>query len=67
MKVAIAREGPDVIQKTKTMSIQNVTANVGPSPLVIETGKLAKLADGAVTVQMGETIVMVSEERNRLR
>jgi polyribonucleotide nucleotidyltransferase len=49
-----------VIQKTKTMSIQNVTANVGPSPLVIETGKLAKLADGAVTVQMGETIVMVS-------
>ncbi|MDA7615303.1 polyribonucleotide nucleotidyltransferase, partial [Akkermansiaceae bacterium] len=42
------------------MSIQSVTANVGPSPLVIETGKLAKLADGAVTVQMGETIVMVS-------
>jgi polyribonucleotide nucleotidyltransferase len=42
------------------MSIQNVTANVGPSPLVIETGKLAKLADGAVTVQTGETIVMVS-------
>ena len=28
--------------------------------MVIETGKLAKLADGAVTVQMGETIVMVS-------
>ncbi len=46
--------------KNKTMSIQSVTANVGPSPLVIETGKLAKLADGAVTVQMGETIVMVS-------
>ncbi|MEJ6635363.1 MAG: polyribonucleotide nucleotidyltransferase [Akkermansiaceae bacterium] len=42
------------------MSIQNVTANIGPSPMVIETGKLAKLADGAVTVQMGETIVMVS-------
>jgi polyribonucleotide nucleotidyltransferase len=28
--------------------------------MVIETGKFAKLADGAVTVQMGETIVMVS-------
>ena len=27
--------------------------------MVIETGKFAKLADGAVTVQMGETIVMV--------
>lgn len=42
------------------MSIQSVTANVGPSPLVIETGKMAKLADGAVTVQMGETIVLVT-------
>ena len=28
------------------MSIQKVTADVGPSPLVIETGKMAKLADG---------------------
>jgi polyribonucleotide nucleotidyltransferase len=40
--------------------IHNVTAHVGPSPIVIETGKLAKLADGAVTVRSGETIVMVS-------
>jgi polyribonucleotide nucleotidyltransferase len=40
--------------------IHNVTAQVGPSPIVIETGKLAKLADGAVTVRSGETIVMVS-------
>ena len=42
------------------MSIQKVTADVGPSPLVIETGKMAKLADGAVTVQMGETIILVT-------
>jgi polyribonucleotide nucleotidyltransferase len=40
--------------------IHNVTVHVGPSPIVIETGKLAKLADGAVTVRSGETIVMVS-------
>src|SRR6201986_2495917 len=38
----------------------NVTANVGPSPIIIETGKLARLADGAVTVRCGETIVLVT-------
>ncbi|HWB60779.1 MAG TPA: polyribonucleotide nucleotidyltransferase [Chthoniobacteraceae bacterium] len=37
-----------------------VTSHVGSSPIVIETGKLAKLADGAVTVRCGETIVLVS-------
>ena len=40
--------------------IHNVTAHVGPAPITIETGKLAKLADGAVTVRCGETIVFVS-------
>jgi polyribonucleotide nucleotidyltransferase len=37
-------------------------ANVplGDKQIVIETGKLAKQADGAVTVQMGETIVLVA-------
>ena len=38
----------------------SVTAHVGPAPIIIETGKLARLADGAVTVRSGETIVMVS-------
>ncbi len=37
-----------------------ISVNVGPEPIVIETGKLAKLADGAVTVRSGETIVFVS-------
>ncbi len=37
-----------------------VTSQIGSSPITIETGKLAKLADGAVTVRCGETIVMVS-------
>jgi polyribonucleotide nucleotidyltransferase len=37
-------------------------ANVplGDKQIIIETGKLAKQADGAVTVQMGETIVLVA-------
>ena len=33
---------------------------VGRSPLIIETGKLAKQADGAVTVRYGDTVVIVT-------
>jgi polyribonucleotide nucleotidyltransferase len=39
---------------------QKATALVGDKQLTIETGKVAKQADGAVIVQMGETIVMVA-------
>ncbi len=39
---------------------EQVTAQVGSKQIIIETGKLAKQADGAVTVQLGETIVMVA-------
>src|ERR1700677_1262995 len=37
-----------------------VTSQIGSTQITIETGKLAKLADGAVTVRCGETIVLVS-------
>src|SRR5271168_1367476 len=37
-----------------------ITAPLGDKQLIIETGKLAKQADGAVTVQVGETIVLVA-------
>jgi polyribonucleotide nucleotidyltransferase len=37
-----------------------VTATVGGKEIHIETGKLAKQADGAVTVQLGETIIVVA-------
>lgn len=37
-----------------------ISIEVGPSPIVIETGKLAKLADGSVTVRSGDTIILVS-------
>jgi len=40
--------------------IHNVTSHVGSSAITIETGKLAKLADGAVTVRSGDTIVLVT-------
>ncbi len=38
----------------------SVTAQIGHTELTIESGKLAKLADGAVTVRCGETIVIVT-------
>jgi polyribonucleotide nucleotidyltransferase len=43
----------------KIMS-ERVTALVGGNQITIETGKLAKQADGAVMVQLGETIVLVA-------
>ena len=36
------------------------TAQAGNTPIVFESGKLAKLADGAVTVRCGDTIVIVT-------
>jgi polyribonucleotide nucleotidyltransferase len=39
---------------------QKVTAQVGATHITIETGKIAKLADGAVVVSCGDTIVMAS-------
>mgnify|MGYP005991048049 CR=1 FL=1 len=42
------------------MSIHNVTCEVGNTPITIETGKMGRLADGAVTVQCGETLIIVT-------
>src|SRR5881397_2138408 len=39
---------------------EKATAPAGDKQIIIETGKLAKQADGAVTVQLGETIVIVA-------
>ena len=42
------------------MNIHTLTCEVGTNPITIETGKLAKLADGAVTVRCGDTIILVT-------
>ncbi len=42
------------------MSIHKTTSQVGSSNIIIETGKIARLADGAVTVTLGETVVLVT-------
>src|SRR5216117_3848463 len=39
---------------------EKATAPLGDKQIIIETGKLAKQADGAVIVQLGETIVLVA-------
>ena len=39
---------------------EKVSVQVGTSELTIETGLLAKQADGSVTVQLGDTIVLVA-------
>src|SRR5215510_11181639 len=42
------------------MAIESVSVNLGGQNMIFETGKIAKLADGAVTVRIGETIVLVT-------
>src|SRR5688572_32839072 len=39
---------------------EKVTFQVGTGSITIKTGKMAKQADGAVTLQLGETIVLVA-------
>src|SRR5437763_4605258 len=39
---------------------EKATISIGDKQIIIETGKLAKQADGSVTIQMGETIVLVA-------
>lgn len=42
------------------MSITRISCKTGNKELIFETGKLAKLADGAVTVRCGETIIIAT-------
>ena len=40
--------------------ITKVSKTIGSSDLTIETGKIARLADGSVTVRSGETLILVA-------
>src|SRR5438067_2082130 len=37
-----------------------ITSRIGSNDITLETGKLAKLADGAVTLRSGDTIILVT-------
>ncbi len=39
---------------------EKIAVNIGTQEIQIETGHLAKQADGAVTVRLGDTIVIVA-------
>ena len=39
---------------------EKTTIKVGGKEIILETGKMARQADGAVTVQMGDTIILVA-------
>jgi polyribonucleotide nucleotidyltransferase len=52
--------GGQHIEKIEKMNIHTVTSQVGSNPITFETGKIAKLADGAVIVTCGETVVLVT-------
>src|SRR6266705_1592775 len=41
------------------------TIDFGGRPLIIETGKIAKQADGSVTVRYGDTVVLVTATSER--
>src|SRR5438046_2874475 len=45
---------------SETDMLEKITIQVGTQQIHLETGKVAKQADGAVTVQLGETIVLVA-------
>ena len=42
------------------MNVHKVSTQIGDRELTIETGKLAKQADGSVIVRYGETVVLVT-------
>jgi polyribonucleotide nucleotidyltransferase len=42
------------------LSVSRQTFNFGPNAVTIETGRLARQADGAVVVTMGDTVVLVT-------
>lgn len=42
------------------MSIEKVSGQIGSMEITIGTGKMAKQADGSVTVRLGDTIVLVT-------
>jgi polyribonucleotide nucleotidyltransferase len=52
--------GLELAQIQESKMQQKVTAQIGANAITIETGKIAKLADGSVVVSCGETMVMAS-------
>jgi polyribonucleotide nucleotidyltransferase len=52
--------GLELAHPGKSKMQQKVTAQIGANQISIETGKIARLADGAVVVTCGDTMVLAS-------
>jgi polyribonucleotide nucleotidyltransferase len=53
-------DAPNPTISTGNKQIEKITVPLGDKQITIETGKLAKQADGAVIVRLGETVVIVA-------
>lgn len=53
-------KAPGKALDSHTVMSEKTTIKVGGKEIILETGKIARQADGAVTVQMGETIILVA-------
>src|ERR1044071_7465230 len=51
-------EDNSMTQATQETQVRTYTAKIGGRELVIETGRLAQQAGGAVTVRMGDTMLL---------
>jgi polyribonucleotide nucleotidyltransferase len=47
-------------ENTSTPAPYSVTVDVGGRPLILETGKIAKQANGAITARYGDTVVLTT-------
>src|SRR6202000_873414 len=47
-------------KNTSTPAPYSVTVDVGGRPLILETGKIAKQANGAITARYGDTVVLTT-------
>src|SRR6202049_2666528 len=47
-------------EKNVTPALHQVTVDVGGRPLILETGKIAKQANGAIVARYGDTIVLTT-------
>jgi polyribonucleotide nucleotidyltransferase len=47
-------------ENTVSPAPHSVTVEVGGRPLILETGKIAKQANGAITARYGDTIVLTT-------
>jgi polyribonucleotide nucleotidyltransferase len=52
--------GLELATSRKTNMQQKVTSQIGTTQISIDTGKIAKLADGAVIVSCGDTMILAS-------